>query len=474
MKTLFALTLALATLTTTGAETFDTVITGGRVMDPATELDAIRHIGITDGTIKAISKTPLNGKSTINAKGLVVAPGFVDLHQHGQGPEDYPFKAMDGVTTALELEVGTADVDLWYKLRAGKTPINFGVSIGHIPTRISVMGDKPAFLPPANSRGAKQRATPEQLAAIKRKIEHGLSRGAVAVGFGLQYTPEATQWESLEIFRIAAQFDASCHVHMRSKGADTGLNIHTAMHEVIALSAISGAPGHIVHIQSTGNLVTPRLIEMVAAARKNGLDISCEVYPYTAGMTDIKSAIFDDGWQDRAGITYNNLQWVATGERLTKATFDKYRKQGGKVIVHANPENLVRQVVASPHTMIASDGFMGHPRNAGCYSRVLGKYVRENKDLPLMLALKKCALWPAKRLEKCAPAFKKKGRLQVGADADIIIFNAAKIIDQATFKDAAQFSTGIRYTLVHGVPIVKEGNFQKDIFPGKAARGTIR
>ena len=472
MKTLFAFTFA--SLSAFAAETFDTVIANGRVMDPATGLDAVRHIGISDGTIKAISKTQLKGKSTINAKGLVVAPGFVDLHQHGQGPEDYPYKAMDGVTTALELEVGTADVDLWYKLRAGKTPINFGVSIGHIPTRISVMGDKPAFLPPANSRGAKQRATPEQLAAIKKKIEHGLKRGAVAVGFGLQYTPEATQWESLEVFRIAAKYNASCHVHMRNKGTDSGLNIHTAVHEVIALSAISGAPGHIVHIQSTGNLVTPRLIEMVASAQKRGLDVSCEVYPYTAGMTDIKSAIFDPGWQERAGITYNNLQWVATGERLTKATFEKYRKQGGKVIVHANPESLVRQVVASPHTMIASDGFMGHPRNAGCYSRILGKYVRENKDLPLMLALKKCALWPAQRLERCAPAFQKKGRLQVGADADIIIFDASKVIDKATFKDAAQFSAGIQYTLVHGVPVVKNGVFQKNSFPGKAARGTIR
>ena len=156
MKTLFALTLA--TITATAAETFDTVIANGRVMDPATELDAIRHIGISGGIIRSISKTPLKGKTIIDAKDLVVAPGFVDLHQHGQGPEDYPYKAMDGVTTALELEVGTADVDLWYKLREGKTPINFGVSIGHIPVRISVMGDRPACLPPADPRGAKQRA----------------------------------------------------------------------------------------------------------------------------------------------------------------------------------------------------------------------------------------------------------------------------------------------------------------------------
>jgi len=472
MKTWIA--LLFAAFFVTGAETYDTVISNGRVIDPSTELDAIRHVGISKGTIRTISKNPLKGNSVIDASGLVVAPGIIDMHQHGQMSEDYPYKAMDGVTTALELEVGTADIDLWYNIRKGKTPINFGVSIGHIPVRISVMGDQPAFLPPADSRGAKQRATPKQIGEIKKKIEHGLRRGAVAVGFGLQYTPEATQWEALEVFRIAGKYKASCHVHIRNKGTDSGLNIYTAVHEVIALSAISGAPGHIVHIQSTGNLVTPKLIEMIASARKHGLDVSCEVYPYTAGMTDIKSAIFDPGWQKRAKISYNNLQWVATGDRLTKQTFEKYRKEGGKVIVHANPESLVREVVSHPVTMIASDGFKGHPRNAGCFSRILGKYVRENKDLSLMLALKKCSYWPAKRLEKCAPIFKNKGRIKVGADADLIVFDAKTIIDKSTFTNAAQYSSGIKFTLVNGVAIVKNGEFQKNIFPGKAARGQIR
>ena len=293
MKTLIA--LSMVALTATAAETFETVIANGRVMDPDTGLDAIRHVGISKGAIRAISMKPLKGKLMIDAKGLVVAPGIIDMHQHGQGAEDYPYKAMDGVTTALELEVGTADVDLWYKTRKGKAPINFGVSVGHIPVRISVMGDQPAFLPPADSRGAKKRATPKQIEEIKMKIEQGLRRGAVAVGFGLQYTPEATQWETLEAFRIAAKYNASCHVHMRSKGHSSGLNIYTALQEVIALSAISGAPGHVVHIQSTGNLTTPELIEMIAEAQKRGVDVSCEVYPYTAGMTDIKSAIFDPG-----------------------------------------------------------------------------------------------------------------------------------------------------------------------------------
>ncbi len=143
MKTWIA--ILFGAFTAIAAETYDTVIANGRVIDPETELDAIRFVGISGGTIKSISKTHLEGKTVINAKGLVVAPGIVDMHQHGQGAEDYPYKAMDGVTTALELEVGTADVDLWYKIRKGRTPINFGVSVGHIPVRISVMGDQPAL-----------------------------------------------------------------------------------------------------------------------------------------------------------------------------------------------------------------------------------------------------------------------------------------------------------------------------------------
>ena len=135
MKTLIA--LSMVALTATAAETFETVIANGRVMDPDTGLDAIRHVGISKGAIRAISMKPLKGKLMIDAKGLVVAPGIIDMHQHGQGAEDYPYKAMDGVTTALELEVGTADVDLWYKTRKGKAPINFGVSVGHIPVRFT-------------------------------------------------------------------------------------------------------------------------------------------------------------------------------------------------------------------------------------------------------------------------------------------------------------------------------------------------
>src|SRR6266851_4608191 len=122
-----------------GTESYDVVIASGRVMDPGSGLDAVRNVGIRGGKIAAISSEPLEGKQTIDAKGLVVAPGFIDLHEHGQEPRNYQFQAHDGLTTSLELEAGTDGVDKWYAEREGRSLINFGVSIGHIPIRIRVL-----------------------------------------------------------------------------------------------------------------------------------------------------------------------------------------------------------------------------------------------------------------------------------------------------------------------------------------------
>ena len=159
--------------------------------------------------------------------------------------------------------------------------------------------------------------------------------------------------------------------------------------------------------------------EMIAGARQRGLDVTTEAYPYTAGMTDLSSAIFDEGWQGRqGGIAYGDLQWAATGERLTPESFARYRKQGGMVAIHSIPEEIVRLAVADPTVMIASDGILdngkGHPRAAGTYARVLGRYVREEHALSLNDAIRKMSLMPAQRL-----GLSNKGRIRVGADADI-------------------------------------------------------
>src|SRR5215469_8144655 len=464
---------------------FDLVIANGRVMDPESGLDAVRNVGIREGKIATISTGALKGKQAIEAKGLVVAPGFIDLHEHGQEPRNYQFQARDGVTTSLELEAGTNDVAKWYAEREGKSLINFGVSVGHIPVRAQVVGhatgdlSSSVTLPLDVQTALHREATADEINQMKNVIEIGMKQGALAEGMGINYTPGASRWEIVEMFRVAAEYNAPVDVHLRYGGLiepETGLS---AIEEVIAAAAATGAPLHVVHITSMGLRYTPQLIAMVEGAQRRGLDVTTECYPYTAGSTSLQSAIFDPGWQARMGIDYKDVQWAATGERLTAETFEKFRKQGGVVVIHMIPEEAARIAVGNPTVMIGSDGMpitgpKVHPRGQGTFSRVLGHYVREEKALDLMTALRKMTLMPAQRLEKRAPVFKEKGRIRVGADADITVFDPDRVIDKATYEDPLQYSGGIEFVLVNGVPVVKNGQLVEGVFPGRAARAETK
>ena len=445
-------------------------------MDPESGLDAVRNVGISGGKIRAISANILQGKTTLDAKGLVVAPGFIDMHEHGQEPRNYQFQAHDGVTTSLELEAGTADVASWYADREGRSLINFGVSIGHIPVRMKLMHDPGTFLPTGDA--AHREATPRELAEISADMDRGFREGALAEGMGVNYTAAATHWEIVEMFRIAARYHASVHVHLRYAGLKEPTTGLAALEEVLAAAAATGASLHVVHITSMGLKFTPELISMVEGAQRHGMDVTTECYPYTAGSTALQSAIFDPGWQESMGITYKDVQWTETGERLTAETFEKYRKIGGIVVIHSIPEEAARAAVANPIVMIASDGMpitgsKVHPRGQGTFSRVLGHYVREEKALDLMTALRKMTLMPAQRLEKRAPVFSNKGRIRVGADADITVFDPERVIDKATYEDPLQYSEGIQFVLVNGVPVLKDGQLVESVFPGRAARAPL-
>ncbi|HEY6337762.1 MAG TPA: amidohydrolase family protein [Candidatus Sulfotelmatobacter sp.] len=459
------------------SDTYDVVILNGRVMDPESGLDAVRNVGVRDGTIAVITDQALQGTTSIDAKGLVVAPGFIDLHEHGQEERNYEFQAHDGVTTSLELEVGTDDVDAWYAARAGKSLINFGVSVGHVPVRMKVMHDPSDFLPSGDAEHKK--ASPEQIAEMEKLLDRGLDRGALAVGMGIAYTEAASHDEIVRMFQVAAKHHASVHVHLRyygSKEPTTGL---AGLEEVIAAAAATGAPLHVVHIASTGLLETPQLIAMVEGARKHGLDVTTECYPYTAASTRIETSNFDPGWQEAHGITYKDIQWAATGERLTAESFARFRKQGGDVVIFGIPDSAVRAAVANPDIIIASDGMRisgpkVHPRGQGTFSRVLGHYVREEKALDLMTALRKMTLMPAQRLENHDPIFMNKGRIRVGANADITVFDPNRIIDKATYEEPLQYSEGIQFVLVNGVPVLRKGKLVDGVFPGQPARAPIK
>jgi N-acyl-D-aspartate/D-glutamate deacylase len=458
-------------------EKYDLVIANGRVMDPESGLNAVRNVGISGGKIRGISPTPLQGKAMMDAKGLVVAPGFIDLHEHGQEPKNYQFQAHDGVTTSLELEVGTADVAGWYAKREGKSLINFGVSIGHIPVRMKALHDATGGMLPTGD-AAHRAATGAELAEMKADMEKGFRQGALAEGMGVNYTPGASRLEIVEMFRIAAQYGASVHVHLRYAGLKEPTTGVAGLEEVLAAAVATGASLHVVHITSMGLKFTPELIAMVEGAERHGFDVTTECYPYTAGSTALESAIFDPGWQENMGITYKDVQWAETGERLTAETFEKYRKKGGIVVVHSIPEEAVRTAVANPIVMIASDGMRitgskVHPRGQGTFSRVLGHYVREEEALDLMTALRKMTLMPAQRLEKRAPVFRDKGRIRVGADADITVFDPERILDRATYEEPLQYSLGIQFVLVDGVTVLKDGQLVEGVFPGNAARAAI-
>jgi N-acyl-D-aspartate/D-glutamate deacylase len=246
-------------------QVFDIVLANGRTIDPESSLDTIRHIGIRGGRIEAISASPLRGQTVIDARGLVVAPGFIDLHSHGQNDENYRFKARDGVTTALELEVGVSPVATWYTARAGKARVNFGATVGHIPARMAVTHDSGTFLP--RDKAITSQLTQAELKEMNDLIRRGLDDGALGVGFGIAYVPAARREEVLDVFQLAADRQVPCFVHVRSHGAVEPGSAIESVQEVIADTAATGASLHIVHITSTGLGQTAICLRMIEGAR---------------------------------------------------------------------------------------------------------------------------------------------------------------------------------------------------------------
>jgi N-acyl-D-aspartate/D-glutamate deacylase len=447
--------------------TYDLVIANGRVMDPASGLDAVRHVGITGGRIAAVSETRLQGRRVINAANHVVSPGFIDLHEHGQQDESYRMMVRDGVTSAFELEVGTGEVAKWYAERAAGQIVNYGVSIGHIRARMKVLRDPSTDLLPSGVGGTGS-ATEAQVAEMEAILRKGLAEGAVAVGFGSAYTPGARMEEIQRMFKVAADGGASAHIHMRNDVA--GLD------STIAAAAAVGAKLHIVHVNSSAGNSLDAFLARIQAARSRGQDVTTEAYPYGAGMTSIQSALFDD-WKTWPDERFALHQLVSTGERLTRQTFEEARAKGGTVIIHGRSEEQTRASILSPLTMIASDGFIengrGHPRTSGSYAKVLGKYVRDERGLTLMDALRKMTIEPARRLEARVPAMNAKGRIRTGADADLAIFDPATVIDRSTYEDASIPSAGIPFVIVGGQVVVDNGKITA-ARPGRAIRAPLR
>lgn len=467
---------------------YDIVIIGGRVIDPETKLDAVKNVGIIKNRIAQISSEPLKGKQTINATELVVSPGFIDLHIHGRTNIEQEFQLHDGLTTALELEWGIENLKEWYQSRKSKSLINYGASVNWPYERFKTIKKYHDSVDKLHQLSINGKSTIEELVntihpakdeiltkdQIKQtiiNIKASLEEGGIGIGVPIGYLPNTNPKEMYEVFQLAGKQNALVFTHVRHP------NI-ISIQEVIANAALTNTSLHIVHINSMalGNIQLS--LDMVKAAQNKGLDITTELYTYTAASTGLQSAMFSDGWEDRLGISYNDLQWVETGERLTKETFEKYRQQGGTVIIHMMKPEWIKTGITTTGVIIASDGMpyapLAHPRTAGTFSRLLGKYVREEKVIDLNSAIEKITLLPAKRLEDIAPVMRFKGRLQIGADADITIFNPTTIIDKATFEKGLEFSEGIEYVIVNGVIALKNGKTVSNTFSGQPIFGKFK
>jgi len=458
------------------AQQFDLVIEGGRLMDPETRLDAVRNLGIRDGKIAQISEGTLPGKRVIQAHGLIVAPGFIDVHQHAQELASQRVKAFDGVTTALEMEIGAADVAQFLKEKEGRSLIHYGTTASYLSARSLAFGTPlPAgAILPKSGPATDEHATPEQIAQMQKRLSSEIEAGALGIGMGIEYAPGSTRLEVIDMFRLAAGRKLPVYTHMRSAGRVEPGSAIQSTEEVIGAAAISGAPLHIVHINSTCLKDSLECLSMVEGARERGLDVTTEAYPYIAGMTAINSAVFNPGWREKLGIDYGDLVLPDTGEHLTQARFEQLRNSKNQqfILIFANTQEIVDALIPNPLIMIASDGLVGHPRNAGCFSRVLRQYVREKKTLTLTEALRKMTLMPAQMLERSTPAARRKGRLQEGADADIVVFDPQTISDRSTFEKPMEPSVGVHDLLVGGTVLIDGGKMMDNVFPGKAIVGS--
>ncbi len=489
---------------------YDIAILGGRVIDPETGLDAVRNIGIKNGRITAVTTEKLTAAKIINASGRIVSPGFIDMHAHGQTIPAARMQALDGVTTGLELEAGVMPVSDYYEqLALEGRPINYGASVNWASARIATfLNKKPEheidwffsnFGFPIWQNSISNEA---QLAEISRLVNEGMDQGGLGIGFLLGYAPGTGKKEYMAISNLAAKRDLPTYTHARFLSMLEPNSSFEGMAEIVAVAAGTGVRAHIVHLNSMSLRDIDAIGAMIANAQKQGIKITTEAYPYGAGSTGIGAAMFQGpDWRERTGgMTAANFD--VGGKRLSEEEFKDLQanKPGTETIIHfldlTKPADqaFLNKSVLFPGGVIASDGgtwlvgdkniskdtwpipanAWSHPRSAGTFSRFLGKYVREMKAVSLIEAIERISYGPAKIMQDSVPQMKKKGRIQAGADADIVIFDLATVTDKATYAKPAQASFGIEHVIVNGILLVENAVLKTSVMPGKPIRNSIK
>ncbi len=464
-------------------ETFDLVIKNGRVMDPETQLDAVRTVAVQDGAIVMVTDMELTGAQTIDAAGMVVAPGFIDIHSHSPSKLGAKFQVLDGVTTQLDLEAGAFPVTAYGHEFADGAPLNFGSSVSHLAVRTKVIEgrDQPYLFdakgPLVPGAAFVQPASPEQIEAMRALLNEGLDQGGLGIGVLLDYMSIAVSPEELRmIFEVAGARNAPIAIHVRRgfPGEPKGLD------EVIALAEETGAPVLVNHITHNAMQEVGDWLAKIDTANARGANITTETLTYAAGGTSISAAVFSRDWQKIFNIGYEDVQWTATGEWLTKETWDTYRAEepSGMVNHHYVKEDWMETALRWPRMMASSDvtpalslDVMANPNLSGTFTRLLGHYARDRAVMDLQEALAKSSLYQAQWLERAAPAFKKKGRLQEGADADIVIFDPETVEANATYGKPYVAPTGLAHVIVGGTVVVADGKIVEGQLPGKRVLG---
>jgi hypothetical protein len=478
-------------------------LTGARVIDPESGLDGVRTVGISDGTIVAVTADDVPAETVVDVSGRVLAPGFIDLHSHAQSLTGMRLQALDGVTTALELEAGALPVrDRYQRSIEEGRPINFGFSASWALARLHLFDGVPLTATDSILSGHQARpgwrapVGPADRARLLDLLEANVADGAVGIGVLLGYAPETSRDEYFQLAALAGRLGVPVFTHARYMGG--GEEPHTSLEgavEVIAAAAGTGAQMHLCHVNSTSDRMIDEVAEAVLRARGYGVRVSTEAYPYGASSTVIGAPFFTPERLARAGIPTTALTYLPTGERV--ASLDRLaelreRDPGGNVIFEWLDEHddadravLLRSLLLA-ETAIASDAMpltgapagdawpvpteaRVHPRSLGTFARTFRWLVRELGVLSLTEAVRRCSLLPAQILAESVPVMRRKGRVRVGADADLVVFDPEMISDRATYTSVTP-STGIAHLLVDGVFVVRDGSLIATANPGQPIR----
>jgi cytosine/adenosine deaminase-related metal-dependent hydrolase len=488
---------------------WEIVLRGGRVIDPESGFDAVADVAIGGGRVTRVGASLPAAPTEANVAGLVVTAGFVDLHSHVNDLAGLRLQAMDGVTTALELEAGASPVAAAYRIAAAEgRPVNYGFATSWAQARMdTVAGIAPGgtmadFLSRLGDPRWQRPAEPAQLTALFSQLAGDLADGALGIGVLLGYAPAVDPTEYLRVAALAAEAGVPTFTHARDLIEMVPHVSVDGAEEIVRAAGQTGAHMHYCHVNSTSQRHIDRVLGLVGRAQAAGAQISTEAYPYGSGMTAIGAAFLAPERLGERGLVPSSLTYAPTGERVASA--DRLRelrrdKPGGLAIIKFLDENdatdrgLLMRSLTFPGAVVASDAMpltwtgpadplawppaasaITHPRTAGTFSRAMRLLTRGDEPLGLAQALSKCSLQPARLLEARVPAMRRKGRLQAGADADVVVLDAATLTDQATYADSTRPSAGIRHVLVNGTFVVRDGSIVADARPGRPLRAEPR